>query len=219
MKLLITILLFVATSFFFTEPLFANVPRIQVNAILNNAAVLTINGNQQMLRKNTLSREGYKLIKIGKDKITLLISGESMEFKLGAAISSSRVGSNTKRRVRVDRDSQGMYFSSGTINDFPVNFLVDTGATFIAINSNLAKQIGIDYLSLGTPSQANTASGLVQAWKLMLDKVSVGEVEIHMVEAAVIEGNYPIKPLLGMSFLNRVKMQDDGLLLTIEEKY
>ena len=181
--------------------------------------VLTINGKQQMVKKNALTSEGYKLTNIDADKVTLLISGQPFEFKLGAAITASKARNSAKQSVRISRDNHGMYFTSGTINNFPVNFLVDTGATFIAINSTLAKQIGIDYRSLGKPHQANTASGLVTAWKLMLNRVSIGGLELHLVEAAVIEGNFPVKPLLGMSFLSRVKMQDDGLLLTIEEKF
>ena len=54
---------------------------------------------------------------------------------------------------------------------------------------------------------------------MKLDKVTLGDVELLYVEAGVIEGNFPTQPLLGMSFLNRVKMQDDGLILTIEEKH
>ena len=213
------IFLLIVIALLSTEPLFANSARIQVNAILNNAAVLTINGQQQMLKKGTLSREGFKLIKIDDDKVTLLISGQPQDYKLGAVITSSKAGKDTKQQVKVSRDNQGMYFTSGTINNFPVNFLIDTGATFIAINSTLANQIGIDYRNLGKPTQASTASGLVTAWKLMLDQVTIGGVELQLVDAAVIEGDFPINPLLGMSFLSRVKMQDDGLLLTIEEKF
>ncbi len=213
-------LLFVIISVFSTVQLLsAPAPRIQVNAILNNAAVLTINGKQQMLKKGEITVQGFKLIKIDKSTVTLLISDQEMEFKLGAVITSSKVSSDAKRQVRISRDNQGMYFSSGTINNFPVSFLVDTGATFIAINSTLANQIGIDYRKQGKPSQANTASGIVTAWKLTFERVSMGGIELQFVEGAVIEGNYPTKALLGMSFLSRVKMQDDGLLLTIEENF
>ena len=193
-------------------------PRIQLNAILKNAVVLTVNGKQQMLSKNATTAEGYKLIHIGEDKVTLLIAGQYREFQLGTAISSSKAMKSGRQSVDINRDSRGMYFTSGTINNFPVNFLVDTGATFIAINSTLAKQIGIDYRSLGKAELANTASGQVTAWKLLLDSVAIGSLELQLVEAAVIEGDFPIRPLLGMSFLGRVKMQDNGSLLTIEEK-
>jgi aspartyl protease family protein len=194
-------------------------PRIQVNAILKNAAVLTINGKQQMLGNNASTAEGYKVINIGQDSVTLLINNEPQVFKLGAAISASKAMKSGKQSVNISRDNRGMYITSGTINNFPVNFLVDTGATFIAINSKLAIQIGIDYHGLGKAELANTASGQVTAWKLLLDSVRIGDLELRLVDAAVIEGDFPIRPLLGMSFLGRVRMQDNGVLLTIEEKY
>ena len=192
--------------------------RVQVNAILNNAAVLTINGNQQMIKKNAKSAEGYQLIKLTTNSVILLIDGEKQAFKLGAAITSSKAGRSGKQSVSINRDRQGMYFTRGKINNIAVEFLVDTGATYIAINSVLANKLAIDYRNKGKITQANTASGLVKAWELKLDKVSLGDVELLYVDAAVIEGNFPTKPLLGMSFLSRIKMQDNGLMLTIEEK-
>jgi len=192
--------------------------RVQVNALLNNAAVLTINGNQQMIHKNAKSSEGYQLIKITTNSAILLIDGNEQEFQLGAAVTSSKAGRSGKQSVNISRNRDGMYFSTGTINDVAVKFLVDTGATYIAINSILANRLGIDYRSKGKANQARTASGIVTAWQLKLDKVTLGDVELLHVEAAVIEGSFPNQPLLGMSFLSRVKMQDDGLILTIEEQ-
>ncbi len=214
-----TLLLVAIIAFSTIQLSSAPTPRIQVNAILNNAAVLTINGKQQMIKKGASTTQGFKLIKIDERMVTLLISGQPMKFELGAVITSLKGSSDTKSQVMINRDSQGMFVTLGTINNFPVNFLIDTGATFIAINSTLANQIGIDYRKLGKPSQANTASGRVTAWKMTFESVSIGGIELQLVDAAVIEGNYPAKALLGMSFLSRVKMQDDGLLLTIEEKY
>jgi len=68
-------------------------------------------------------------------------------------------------------------------------------------------------------TKTTTASGIVPAWSLSLTSVSVGEVELKLVNAVVIEGNFPDISLLGMSFLSRLKMQDDGLLLTLETKF
>jgi len=83
----------------------------------------------------------------------------------------------------------------------------------------LAKKIGLDYKRNGKQGLANTASGMVKVWNLKLDNVSLGSIELQFVDAAVIEGKFPVSPLLGMSFLSRVTIQDDGMLLTIGEKY
>jgi len=89
MKTLLAWILIITSSASIGQVMTKSGPRIQVNAILNDAAVLTINGSQQMLRKNAISREGYKLVNIGSDKVTLLISGELKDYKLGATIGSS----------------------------------------------------------------------------------------------------------------------------------
>ncbi len=212
------LLLLIIISLFNSKYLIA-APKIQVNAILNNATVLTINGQQQMLRKNTSSKEGYKLVDIGVDSVTLVIDGKSETFMLGAAISSTKKQTNVKKQIKLSRDINGMFYSSGTINKFPVNFLVDTGATNVAINSVLANKIGIDYKRFGKATRAKAASGIVPAWKISLTSVSIGEIELKLVDAVVIEGNFPDVSLLGMSFLSRLKMQDDGLLLTLETKF
>jgi aspartyl protease family protein len=110
-----------------------------------------------------------------------------------------------------------MYYVDGRINGTTVQFLVDTGATTVAMNSTVAKRIGLDYRALGTQSIANTAAGQVLTWRLNLDRIAVGGIKLTNVDAAVIEGDFPRSVLLGMSFLKRIKMQDNGLLLTLEQ--
>jgi len=219
MKSLLSLLLVVTIIISTEQSSVAVAPRVQVNAILKNAAVITINGRQQMLRKNAITTEGYKLVDIGETSVTLMVSGQAMDFKLGAAITSSKSTTVVKQQVQLSRDSRGMFFTSGMINSFPVNFIIDTGATYVAMNSVLAKQIGIDYQRFGTITQAKTASGIVNAWKVSLTSVSIGELDLKFVDALIIEGNFPDITLLGMSFLSRVKIKDDGLLLTIEAKF
>ena len=81
-----------------------------------------------------------------------------------------------------------------------MQFLVDTGATSIAMNENEARRLGIDYRVDGKPMVASTASGTSRGWRVTLDRVKIGGIELLGVEAAVIEGGYPTEALLGMSF-------------------
>ncbi|WP_410966326.1 TIGR02281 family clan AA aspartic protease, partial [Salmonella sp. SAL4449] len=87
--------------------------------------------------------------------------------------------------------------------------LVDTGATSIAMNENEARRLGIDYRVDGKPMVASTASGTSRGWRVTLDRVKIGGIELLGVEAAVIEGGYPTEALLGMSFLNRVRWREE----------
>jgi aspartyl protease family protein len=100
-----------------------------------------------------------------------------------------------------------------------VDFLVDTGASSIAINANLARKLGINFRYEGEQGYSSTASGYARIYKLKLDSVQIGDIIVNNVEAAVLEGDFPATALLGMSFLNRVNMKRDGELLILEKKW
>ena len=93
---------------------------------------------------------------------------------------------------------------------------MDTGASVIALSSSEATGMGIDY-SGGEKGVVHTAQGTVDSFFVILDEVVVGGITAHNVQAAVIEGNYPIDPLLGMSFLRHVRMEENAGVLTLTQ--
>ncbi|MBT8449575.1 MAG: TIGR02281 family clan AA aspartic protease [Gammaproteobacteria bacterium] len=213
---LILKLLFVCMFAFGQTTLLAKAPKIELNAILNNAVVAKINGQQLMLKLQQRSPQGYQVVEIQSDYAVFLIQGQRHKVKVGASIGSST--SAPINRVQINKNS-GMYYVDGYINELGVRFLVDTGATLVAMNSQVAEQLGIDYRASGTQGVANTASGQVAAWRVQLNVVSVGNIRLSQVQAMVIEGAYPTSVLLGMSFLGQIKMQDSGNLLTLEQTF
>jgi aspartyl protease family protein len=100
-----------------------------------------------------------------------------------------------------------------------VRFLVDTGATTVALSGNDAKRLGIEYKRFGERGLSQTASGIAKIYSLRLKKVSVGNVTLYDVEAGVIDGNYPSEPLLGMSFLSAFEMKREGDRLELTRRY
>ena len=112
-----------------------------------------------------------------------------------------------------------MYATAGFINGQPVNFLVDTGATWIAMNSHQARSLGINFRFLGKRGHVSTANGVVPIYRVTLAKVRVGEIELTNVAAGVLEGNSPEEVLLGNSFLNRVEMQRQGQVMLLKQKF
>ena len=132
---------------------------------------------------------------------------------------SARKRQAAVREFQVWRNTEGMYTTVGSINGLPVPFLVDTGATRVAINANEARRLGIDYRVTGTPSSVTTASGVERAWAVTLERVSVGELELRNVGAVVLEGALPQQALLGMSFLGRLEISSDGRRMTLRKKY
>jgi aspartyl protease family protein len=111
----------------------------------------------------------------------------------------------------------GHFMAEGLVNGTPVRFLVDTGATSIALPGREAARLGIDYRK-APRGVSNTANGPVTVYRVGLNTVRVGAIELHAVEAIVIESGLETA-LLGMSFLNRVEMKREGSTMTLIRRF
>jgi len=193
-------------------------PDVRVVGLFNDQAVLQINGRQHVLKAGQTSPEGVKLLEANSESAVLQIEGERVEARLDGRVSARKQGS-TAREVQVWRNTSGMYTTVGSINGLPVSFLVDTGATQVAMNAGQARRLGIDYRVTGSPAEVTTASGVERAWMVSLDSVKLGELEVRNVQAVVLDGAQPQTTLLGMSYLGRMKIINDGQLMTLQKKY
>ena len=193
-------------------------PDVRVVGLFNNQAVLQINGRQHVLKAGQTSPEGVKLLEADSESAVLQIEGERVEARLDGRVSAPGRSAAAKE-VQVWRNTSGMYTTVGSINGLPVSFLVDTGATQVAMNAGQARRLGIDYRVTGSPAEVTTASGIERAWMVSLDSVKVGELEVRNVQAVVLDGAQPQTTLLGMSYLGRMKITNDGRLMTLQKKY
>jgi aspartyl protease family protein len=98
-----------------------------------------------------------------------------------------------------------------------VRFLIDTGATMITLPARDALRLGIDYRK-GQRGLSNTANGTVSVYRVNLDTVRLGDIELQSVDAVIIEGGLDTA-LLGMSFLNRVEMKREGSTMTLTRRF
>ncbi len=132
---------------------------------------------------------------------------------------SFAASSQTDRRpsVSLTADSRGHFTAAGSINGFPVSFLVDTGATSIAVSASDARRMGLDYRAAAA-SAVNTAAGVVPAWRVTFNTVKVGAITVNQVAGLVVESGMST-PLLGMSFLNRMEMKRDGQMMVLTQRY
>jgi len=190
---------------------------ILVLGLFKDMAILRVDGKQYKLRTGEAAPEGIKLIAADSEQAVLEIDGRRETYRLGSHISATF--SAPEKAGAMIRPVNGMYQVSGFINRQPVDFLVDTGASSIAINANLARKLGINFRYEGEEGYSSTASGYARIYKLKLDSVQIGDIVVNNVEAAVLEGDFPTTALLGMSFLNRVNMKRDGELLVLEKKW
>ena len=191
---------------------------VRVAGLFGGKAVLIIDGTQRLLKPGQTSPEGVKLVSADSEEAVLLIDGQQRVARMDSRV-SARKRSPEVNEVQVWRDSTGMYTTVGSVNGLPVSFLVDTGATAVAMNAQQARRLGIDFRVIGQPSGVTTASGVVNAWAVMLDRVKVGDLLLRNVQAVVLEGAHPETALLGMSYLGRLEIDNDGRLMTLRKKY
>lgn len=193
-------------------------PNIVVGGLLKNMVVLQVDGVQRIIKVGKTSPEGITLISANTKKAVVEIDGKRQTLVLSKRIGGVVYAEPEKDIVRIARGVGGHYFTPGRINGKAVNFLVDTGATSVAMSSLMAKKLRIDYRS-GTPIRMQTASGISQGYRLILASVSVGTVTIHNVEVIVNLGAYPTDILLGNSYLARVEMNIDDGVLVLQAKF
>ncbi len=190
---------------------------ILVLGLFRDTAILRVDGKQYKLRVGERSPEGIMLVSADSEEAVLELNGKRSVYRLGSHISASFAApKNAQALIRRDR---GMYSVQGFINRQPIHFLVDTGASWVVLNANHARKLGINFRYEGTPGWASTASGQARVYKLTLQSVRVGDIVLKNVAAAVLEGNAPTTALLGMSFLNRVKMKREGEILLLQQKW
>ncbi len=191
--------------------------RIKVMALFTDKAMVVIDGQQKLLKKGK-TFQGVKLISSNSDELVLELHGEQKKFKLGSEITTSFKKADPGKELVVWKDMYNMFRVHGSINNFSIHFLIDTGATSIALSSNAAKRLGLKYKK-GAPMQASTASGVANGYRISLDKVKIGHIQIYNVEAVVLEGSFPTEVLLGQSFLSRIHMVRDGDKMKLRKKF
>lgn len=191
---------------------------VNVVGLFSNKAVLIINGGKPKTLSIGESSNGVKLISADSTMATLLIEGRLKQVGMGQAASVGGNASNGVESVTLYANAEGHFVSDCTINGASFKFLLDTGATTVALNSGDAKFANIDY-KRGIPIQVSTANGVVTAYRITLPSIKIGGVTLNQVEASVVEGGSPPIVLLGMSALNRLDMKRQDLALTLTKKY
>ena len=187
-------------------------PQVQVVALFSGKAMLRINDRRHLLEAGAPAVEGVHLIHASSNRAIVEINGVRKTLTLGADI-STQLSSPEKKVVRIP-SRRGMYFVSGQINGRSVDFLMDTGATLVAMGRPTADRLQIRYREQGDVAVVTTASGQERAWRVMLKSVAVGGITIPNVEGAVIDTDHDQTILLGMSFLNRLKFfQEQGMVV------
>lgn len=126
----------------------------------------------------------------------------------------TRVAEDGAREVVLRRNRMGHYLANGSINGVEVTFLLDTGATGVALSPDVARQAGV---RRGQPVVTRTANGNARGYLTELDSVRVGDIEQRGVRATVSPGLAGMEVLLGMSFLKNLELIQRGDTLTLRQ--
>jgi len=194
---------------------------VKLTAIFGSKVMLTIDGKNHMLAQGESSPEGYTLLAIRDGEVTLRYQGESLVVHLGEGVKiQTQYAAPEQPKVVLLPTGNGMYRTRGQVNGKTIEFVVDTGATTVALNARHAHQLGIDFKRIGTPVRVATASRVEWAYQVRLDRVKVGQIELFNVQAAVMDNlNFPSHVLLGMSFLGQLEMLHLGNRLELRQKW
>lgn len=181
---------------------------VALAGILGGKALLVVNGSAPRGVAPGESHMGVQVVSVGREDAVVDSAGGRRSLRLGEA--PVRVGgSGTGQRVVLKADARGHFVSSGQINGRIMQYMVDTGASTIAIGRPDAERMGLKFEEQGQSVRMNTANGVAQGWRMRLDSVRVGDVELRGVDAIVTPQPMPYV-LLGNSFLREFEMSRNG---------
>ena len=182
----------------------------------NKALVQIDGGSMRTLSVGQKTAEGVTLVSVDRDTAVFEVDGKRVTLGLGQA----RLGRSAPAAasVTLTADTRGHFTADGQINGRPIQFVVDTGATLVALPSSVARRLGIDF-EKGQRAGVRTANGAATGYLVKLDTIGVGSVMLYGIDAIVIEGSGLATPLLGMSFLNRMNMKREGDIMTLTSRF
>lgn len=186
-------------------------------SIGDSKALLMINGAPHTLAVGATVK-GVTLKRVMPGQAEVEIAGKTLLVSMGGAPASVGGGGGgaTGREILIAVGPGGHFVTSGQINGKTVQFMVDTGATSVAIGRGDAERLGIDWKS-GQRSLSQTAAGVVASHSVSLTSVRIGDVEVFGVAATIVPAEMPFV-LLGNSFLGRFTMRRDANVMKLEKR-
>jgi len=200
-------------------PAGAQAEGIALAGMLGSKALLIVDGTPPKTVAAGETHQGVKVISTSGDEAVIEQAGKRHTLRVGDApvsVSGSSGGARGTRIVLTESGG-GHFMTAGQINGRAVQFMVDTGATSIAMSTLDAERAGIAYKN-GQPVRMATANGDSTGFRIKLNSVRVGDVEVFDVEAVVTPQPMPFL-LLGNSFLTRFQMKRDNNLMTLDKRY
>lgn len=189
---------------------------VRVLMLSEQKALLSIDGKQRMVQEGSKTPEGITLVSADQQRAVVEWQGERQTLQLNRQI-ASRFNGAEKAQVSIASSKNGHHLATGRINGFPVDFMVDTGATLVSMNYLTAERLGIDYRA-GLPVKIHTANGVADAFRVVLNRVAVGTIELNQIDGVVSTTSSPEVILLGNSYLGKVDLRVEGGVMFLQQK-
>ncbi|NML24209.1 TIGR02281 family clan AA aspartic protease [Zoogloea sp. G-4-1-14] len=181
------------------------------------ALVIINNGAPRALAVGASTPEGVRIVAVDDAGATVEVDGKRRRLVVGEHAVSVGATGVASESIVLQGDSRGHFHAQGAVNGVAIRFLVDTGATSVALGRSDALKAGVAY-TRGEPRVMETANGQARGWLVSLDSVRINGITLRNVPGVVLEVDMP-QALLGMSFLNRMDMRREGGALYLRQRY
>ena len=206
----------------------AQADSLMLTGTIGSRAILVVNGSAPKTLAVGERFQGVKLVSLQDGQAVVEVSAAApgartervtlrMDTPVSVAGATNIAGAGNGTRIVLPSGSGGHFTTQGTINGRTVTFMLDTGATMVALSAADAERIGLPYRD-GTPVQLNTANGVVAGYRVRLDSVRVGDVGVTGVDAVVSPQSMPYV-LLGNSFIDRFSMRRDSDRMVLDKRF
>lgn len=192
---------------------------VAYNGRLGDKAVLVIDGQPRSVATGGVVA-GVRLVSVDADTALVEVGGQRLVLPLGGTpsnLGARGAAGGGAGRIVLSADGAGHFITRGAINGRTAQFIVDTGATAVAMGRGEAERMGVDW-KRGRLGSTSTANGTAEAHMVTLAELRVGDVVVYDVTAVVVPAPMPYV-LLGNTFLNRFQMRRDNDVLTLERRY
>lgn len=192
---------------------------VSMSGSLGDKALLVIDGTPRTVATGA-TVQGVKLVSVSGSDAVVEVKGKRVTVAMGGAqvnLGGAGGGDGGGSQIVLTATTGGHFVTQGSINGKSVRFLVDTGATFVSMGADQARELGIDY-SKGERGYSNTANGQMPVIRVKLASVRVGDVQVYDVDGLVSQQPMPAV-LLGNSFLTRFQMRRDNDTMTLIRRY
>ena len=191
---------------------------VSMGGSLGSSALLVIDGKPRTVAAGT-TVDGIRVVSVSGNETVVELKGKRVLLRLGDAQVNlgGKASEGSGRQIVLTAQSGGHFHANGAINGQSVRFMVDTGATQVAMDKYEAERLGVEYRN-GRRGTIRTANGDVTVYSTRLASVRIGDVEVHGVDAVVLPAPMPYI-LLGNSFLTRFQMKRENDKLTLERRF